>query len=73
MRVCIIGVGNIGMRYVQGITKKVPDAEFFLVDTPVRLQELKKLELGKVKLFTSLDDIHESIDTVWWPLLVRLV
>ena len=62
MRVCIIGVGNIGMRYVQGITKKFPDAQLFLVDAAVRLQELEKLKLGNVRLFASLDDIHESVD-----------
>ena len=62
MKICVIGVGNIGMRYVQGITKKFPDAQLFLVDAPVRLQELEKLNLGNVKLFNSLDDIHESID-----------
>ena len=62
MKICVIGVGNIGMRYVQGITKKFPDAQLFLVDAPVRLQELEKLNIGNVKLFTSLDNIHESID-----------
>lgn len=62
MKTCVIGVGNIGMRYVQGITKKFPDAQLFLVDAPVRIQELEKLNIGNVKLFTSLDDIHESID-----------
>ncbi len=62
MRVCVIGVGNIGMRYVQGITKKFPDAELVLVDSDVRLKELEKLELDNVRLFTSLDDIQESID-----------
>ena len=62
MKICVIGVGNIGMRYVQGITKKFPDAQLFLVDAPVRLQELEKLNIGNVKLFTSLGDIHESID-----------
>ena len=62
MRICIIGVGNIGMRYVQGINQEFPDAELFLVDNTVRLKELEKLELGNVKLFTSLDEIHESID-----------
>ena len=62
MKICVIGVGNIGMRYVQGITKKFPDAQLFLVDAPVRLQELEKLSIGNVKLFDSLDDIHESID-----------
>ena len=62
MRICVIGVGNIGMRYVQGITKTFPDAQLFLVDSPVRLQELEKLKLGNARLLTSLDDIHESID-----------
>ena len=62
MRICIVGVGNIGMRYVQGISGKFPDAELFLVDCDTRLKELEKLDLGNVKLFTSLDEIDESID-----------
>ena len=62
MRICIIGVGNIGMRYVQGITKKFPDAELFLVDSSVRIKELEKLQLGNVKLFTSIDEVNKSID-----------
>ena len=62
MRICIVGVGNIGMRYVQGITRKFPDAQLFLVDAPVRLQELEKLNVANVQLLRSLDDIHESMD-----------
>ena len=62
MRICIIGVGNIGMRYVQGISKKFPDAELILVDYDVRLKELEKLELGNVQLSTSLDEVDKSID-----------
>jgi hypothetical protein len=62
MRICVVGVGNIGMRYVQGITKKFPDAELILIDRDDRLKELEDIELGNVKLLTSLDDIHESID-----------
>jgi len=62
MKVCVIGVGNIGMRYVQGITNKFPDVQLFLIDSPVRLQELENLKLGNARLLTSLDDIHESID-----------
>ena len=62
MRICIVGVGNIGMRYVQGITKTFPDAQLLLVDAPDRLQELEELNLGNVQLFASLDNIHESID-----------
>ena len=62
MRICIIGVGNIGMRYVQGISGKFPDAELFLIDCDTRLKELEKLDLGNVKLFASLDEIDESID-----------
>jgi hypothetical protein len=62
MKICIIGVGNIGMRYVQGITGKFPDAELILVDSDARLNELEKLELGNVKLCTSLDEVDESID-----------
>jgi len=62
MKICIIGVGNIGMRYVQGISKKFPDAQLFLVDCDVRLKELEKLELANVQLFGSLDEIDKSID-----------
>lgn len=62
MRICIIGVGNIGMRYVQGIGRKFPDAELILIDCDTRLKELEKLELRNMKLFTSLDDVEESID-----------
>ncbi len=62
MRVCVIGVGNIGMRYVQGITAKFPDVQLFLVDSPVRLKELEELNLGNASLLTSLDDISDTID-----------
>jgi hypothetical protein len=62
MRICIVGVGNIGMRYVQGITRKFPAAELLLIDCEDRLKELEKLELGNVQLLASLDDIHGSID-----------
>ena len=62
MRICIIGVGNIGMRYVQGISRKFPDAELFLVDCDARIKELEKLDLGNVKLLASLDEVDESID-----------
>ena len=62
MRICIIGVGNIGMRYVQGITKKWPDAELFLVDNDVRLRELRKLGMANVNVFNSLEKICEPID-----------
>ena len=62
MKICIIGVGNIGMRYVQGISKKFPDARLFLVDCDARLKELEKLELANVQLFSSLDEVDESID-----------
>ena len=62
MKICLIGVGNIGMRYVQGIAGKHPDAELFLVDSPARIKKLEKLQCGNVKLFTSLDEINISID-----------
>ena len=62
MRICIVGVGNIGMRYVQGITEKFPDAELILIDCDDRLKELKKLKLANVKLFASLDEVDKSID-----------
>lgn len=62
MRICIIGVGNIGMRYVQGIRKKFPGAELWLVDHDVRLGELKKLEMTNVTLANSLAHVNEPID-----------
>jgi len=62
VKICIVGVGNIGMRYVQGITKKFPDAQLFLIDDATRLLELKKLEFRNVKLLNSLDDVHDTID-----------
>lgn len=62
MKICIVGVGNIGMRYVQGITTKFPEAELILVDCDARLKELEKLELGKVLLLSSLDNIQTPVD-----------
>jgi hypothetical protein len=62
MNICVIGVGNIGMRYVQGISKKFPDAQLLLVDAPARILELEKMDLGKAKLLTSLDGINEPLD-----------
>ena len=62
MKICIVGVGNIGMRYVQGITSTFPDAQLFLVDCAARLRELAVLELNNAKLLTSIDDIQEPID-----------
>jgi hypothetical protein len=62
MRICSIGGGNIGMRYVQGIGKKFPDAQLILVDNPDRVKALQELELANVTLLTSLDSIEGSID-----------
>lgn len=62
MKICIVGVGNIGMRYVQGITKKFPDAELFLVDNDARLRELQKLGMANVNLVDSLDRVDPAID-----------
>jgi hypothetical protein len=62
MRICIVGVGNIGMRYVQGISKTFPDAELVLVDCDDRLKELSQMELGNVRLLPSLDNIEVPID-----------
>ena len=62
MRICIIGVGNIGMRYVQGITKKLPDTELILIDCDKRLKELRELDLGNVQLFSSLAEVSQTID-----------
>ena len=62
MRICVVGVGNIGMRYVQGISKTFPDAELLLIDCDARLKELAQLGLGNVLLLPSLDDIEVPID-----------
>ena len=62
MRICIIGVGNIGMRYVQGIRKKFPRAELWLVDHDSRLRELAKLEMPNGTLVNSLAHVNEPID-----------
>ena len=62
MRICIVGVGNIGMRYVQGITKKFPEAELCLVDNDVRLRELQKLELDNVNLLSSVKKVEQPVD-----------
>ena len=62
MRVCIVGVGNIGMRYVQGITKRFPEAELCLVDNHTRLRQLKKLEMANVNLFDSVEKVDGRVD-----------
>lgn len=62
MRICIVGVGNIGMRYVQGIRKQFPGAELCLVDNDARLRELQKLELANVTLTSSVEKVHEPVD-----------
>ena len=62
MRICVIGVGNIGMRYVQGITRRWPDARLYLIDTDVRLNELAELDLPNIELLDSLEKIDERMD-----------
>ena len=62
MRICVVGVCNIGMRYVQGISKTFPDAQLVLIDCDARLKELAQLALGNVLLLPSLDDIDVPID-----------
>jgi hypothetical protein len=62
MRICVVGVGNIGMRYVQGISKTFPDTELVLIDCDARLKELAQLGLNNVLLLPSLDDIDVPID-----------
>ena len=62
MKICVVGVGNIGMRYVQGITSTFPDAQLFLVDCAVRLRELAGLGLRNAKLLTEIDDLQEPVD-----------
>lgn len=62
MRICVVGVGNIGMRYVQGIRKTFPDTELVLIDCDARLKELAQLGLNNVLLLPSLDDIDVPVD-----------
>lgn len=62
MKICIVGAGNIGMRYFEGIKRRFPKAEFFLVDRDSRLLELDKLLIGQAKSFSSVDHIDEHID-----------
>ena len=62
MRICVVGVGNIGMRSVQGISKKFPDADLVLIDCDARLKELSLLGLKNALLLPSLDDIDVPID-----------
>ena len=64
MRIAVIGVGNIGMRYVQGINKSFPAADLFLVDSAARMQELAALNMSNVTLLTSLDDMPDAIDII---------
>ncbi len=62
MNVCVIGVGNIGLRYVQGIGKTFPDAELFLVDKPERLAELADQLTGNIHLISSVDELKTPVD-----------
>jgi hypothetical protein len=62
MRICVVGVGNIGMRYVQGIRKTFPEAKLVLIDCDARLKELAQLGLSNILLLPCLDDIEVPID-----------
>ena len=62
MRICVVGVGNIGMRYVQGISKTFPDAQLLLVDAPARLRDIEKMALDNTRLLESLDQVDGSVD-----------
>lgn len=62
MKICVIGVGNIGLRYVQGVTAKFPDAQLFLVDNSLRLAELAEMELGNATYVQSVEDIDVALD-----------
>jgi len=62
VKVCVIGVGNIGLRYVQGITKTLPDAQLFLVDRSERLTELSGQLTAPATMTTSLDKVTADID-----------
>lgn len=62
MKIGIIGVGNIGTRYLQGLAKTFPETDFYLVDSEARLNELRSLHIGRSRYFSSLDAITEHID-----------
>jgi hypothetical protein len=62
VNICIVGVGNIGLRYAQGIGKTFPNVQLFLVDGAARLRELAAMDLGKVSLLTAPEDIREPLD-----------
>jgi hypothetical protein len=62
MKVGIVGAGNIGLRYLQGITKQFPNAEMVVIDRDSRLTELKTMELGRTKYASSLNEISERLD-----------
>lgn len=62
MRICITGVGNIGMRYVQGISKTFPAAELYLVDNDVRLGEIEQLDIPNVNLVNAVEKLPEPVD-----------
>lgn len=62
MRVGIIGVGNIGLRYLQGISKTSPEAELFVNDRESRLAELRAMNFGRTEFVSSLNDIVERMD-----------
>lgn len=64
MKICIIGVGNIGFRYAQGIARTFPKAELILVDRPDRLAALRESELHHATLRASLDELEHGMDLI---------
>jgi len=62
MNICIIGAGNIGMRYHQGITETLGNADLYLVDQPQRLQALDEQNLANTALAASIEQVDAKID-----------
>lgn len=64
MNIGIVGVGNIGMRYLQGIRSSWPEASLWLVERDERLNELKDMDLGDVRLCSSVAGINQPLDLI---------
>lgn len=62
MNICIVGAGNIGMRYHQGILATLDAAKVTLVDQPHRLDELGQQNYANTTLASSIDQVETQID-----------